>query len=66
MRDNDPRRALNKKGYSTEKEEGSKEVEYDHREQYVIARVEHVQDWFVIGFRLRRACAFSLKRKRML
>ena len=68
MRDNAPRRALNKKGYSMEKEEGRKEVEYDHREQYVIVRVEHVQDWFVIGFRLRRrrACVFSLKRRRIL
>lgn len=67
MSDNASRRALSKKGYSMEKEEGRKEVEYDHREQYVIARVEHVQDWFVIGSGLRRrACVFSLKRRRIL
>jgi len=42
MRDNVPRSALTKKGYSMEKEEGKKEVEYDHKEQCVIARVEHV------------------------
>lgn len=42
-------------------------MEYDHREQDVIARVEHIQDWFVTGFRLRRrACVFSLKRRQIL
>lgn len=67
MRDNASRRALNKKSYCAEKEEGRKEVQYDHRQQYVIARVEHVQDGFVIGFRLRRsACVHSLKRRRIL
>lgn len=62
MRDNIPRRSLNKNSCTMQREQGRKEVEYDHQEQDVIARVEHIQDWFLIGFRLRRrVCVFSLR-----
>lgn len=64
MRDNASRRALSKKSYSLEKEKGSKEVERDQPEQCVIARVEHVQHWFLIGVRFRRgARVFGLRRR---
>lgn len=67
MRDNASRRALNKMDYCAEKEEGRKEVQYDHRQQYVIARVEHIRGWLLIGFRLgRSACVRSLKRRQIL